>query len=176
MGMLLGVLEAAKRALDLVPNVELVTLLLVVYTIYFGKRTYIIAFAFTALEIFFWGPHVWVIMYLYVWPLLVTIVLLIRRRADHWHYCLLSAGYGFCFGALCSVPYLFIGGPRMLLSWWIAGIPYDLIHGISNFLLCLVLFRPLSNACVYMQRVTGTWPETRPDEHASGSDPSEHGA
>lgn len=32
----------------------------------------------------------------------------------------------------------------MGFSWWIAGIPYDLIHGVSNFILCIILFKPLN--------------------------------
>lgn len=153
--MMLALLEAVKRVLDFLPNVELVTLLLVIYTVYYGKRTYVIAFAFTALEVFFWGPHLWIIMYLYVWPLLITVVLLIRSRAEYWQYCVLTGAFGLCFGALCSIPYFFIGGVRMMVSWWIAGIPYDLIHGVSNFLLCLLLFRPLSSVCAYYCRDPG---------------------
>ncbi|MDE6281108.1 MAG: hypothetical protein K2M15_04865 [Oscillospiraceae bacterium] len=31
----------------------------------------------------------------------------------------------------------------MALSWWLAGIPWDLLHGAANFAIALVLFRPL---------------------------------
>ena len=56
---------------------------------------------------------------------------------------MLAAAFGLLFGALCTVPYFFIGGPSMAFTWWVAGIPYDLIHCVSNFLICLFLFRPL---------------------------------
>ena len=146
MGMMVGLLEAVKRALDFLPNVEMITLLMILYAVYFGRRTYLAALAFTVLETFIWGIHVWVIMYLYIWPLLITVVLKMRGKGPWWRYCIVSAVFGLCFGALCSVPYLFIGGPRMMFTWWVAGIPYDIVHCISNFLLCFVLFRPLSKA------------------------------
>ncbi|MBE5833859.1 MAG: hypothetical protein E7309_04405 [Butyrivibrio sp.] len=144
MGMMIAVIEAAKRALEFVPNVELVTLLFIVFALYFGKRVIIVSFAFTFLETFVWGLHTWVIMYLYIWPLLIILVLISRKHASYWFYCFLSALFGLFFGAMCSIPYLFIGGPVMMFNWWIAGIPYDVLHCISNFLLCLVLFKPLS--------------------------------
>ena len=30
-----------------------------------------------------------------------------------------------------------------MFTWWIAGIPFDLVHGISNLILALILFQPL---------------------------------
>ena len=47
MGMALAILEVSKLALDFLPNVEVVTLLFIVYTIYFGKKTMLIAVGFT---------------------------------------------------------------------------------------------------------------------------------
>ena len=60
-----------------------------------------------------------------------------------WFWVLVSTLYGLTFGFFCSIPYLFVGGLRTAVSWWIAGIPYDLIHGTSNAVLALVLFYPL---------------------------------
>ena len=143
LGLLLGLMEAGKRMLDLLPNVEVITLLFILYALYLGKKAYLIAVAFTLLETSVFGLHTWVIMYLYMWPLLITVVLIIKKRATHWAYCILAALFGLFFGALCSIPYLVIGGPSMAFTWWVAGIPYDLIHCVSNFLICLFLFRPL---------------------------------
>ena len=159
LGIMTAVLEAAKLALDFLPNVELVTLLLMVYTIFYGGKTLIVALAFTLIECFTKGIHVWVIMYLYMWPLLILIVYLTNKRgAGHLFYCILAAFFGLFFGLFCSIPYLFIGGISMAFTWWIAGIPYDLVHCISNFILCLILFRPL---CAVMRRVKEMSPQKR---------------
>ena len=42
-----------------------------------------------------------------------------------------------------SVPYWVTGGPWAALSWWISGIPADLLHCGGNFVLALVLADPL---------------------------------
>lgn len=44
---------------------------------------------------------------------------------------------------LCSIPCLFIGGIHTVFAWWVSGIPFDMIHGVSNFVLMLVLYKPL---------------------------------
>ena len=142
-GLLLGILFVSKRALDFLPNVELVTLLFILYARHLGKGTYLLAVAFTGLECIVWGVHNWVIMYLYMWPLLITLVLLSKKRGTHFYYCILSACFGLFFGLLCSIPYLVAGGPQTAFAWWIAGIPYDIIHCVANFALCLFLYKPL---------------------------------
>ena len=30
-------------------------------------------------------------------------------------------------------------------SWWVAGIPWDIVHGVANFILMLVLYRPIKH-------------------------------
>ena len=34
----------------------------------------------------------------------------------------------------------------MQFSWWVAGIPWDITHGIGNFVLMLILYTPISIA------------------------------
>jgi energy-coupling factor transport system substrate-specific component len=84
-------------------------------------------------------------VYAYLWPLLALLTFLCRRQKSVWFWSLLSGAYGLFFGALCSIPYFLIGGPSMAFTWWVAGIPYDLVHCLSNGILCMVLFRPLNH-------------------------------
>ena len=74
-GMMTAMLEAVKIALQAVPNVELVTLLVILYTLYFGKRIFAVIPAFILLEGTMYGFGVWWLMYLYVWPLLACLTL-----------------------------------------------------------------------------------------------------
>lgn len=142
-GMMIATLEVGKQALLFLPNVEIVTLLMILYTLTFGKRIFAAIPVFIFVEGCLYTFEVWVIMYLYIWPLLAFFVLCFQKQTSVWFFSILSGVFGLFFGALCSIPYFFIGGPAMGFAWWISGIPYDLIHGVSNFLLCLVLFRPL---------------------------------
>ena len=78
-GMMTATVEAAKTALAFLPNIELVSFLFIIYTIVFGKKALPAVFAFVGVECLVWGMNLWVINYLYVWPLLVVITLIMRK-------------------------------------------------------------------------------------------------
>ena len=142
-GMMIATIEVAKNALAFLPNVELVTLLFILYTLTFGWKVLMVVPAFILLEGCIYGFGLWWVMYLYVWPLLVLLTWLFRREESVWFWCVLSGAFGLCFGALCAIPYYIGGGIAAGFSWWVSGIPYDILHCISNFVLCMVLFKPL---------------------------------
>ena len=76
---LVAIITGAKTALAFVPNIEIVTLLFVVYTIKFGlRRTLTVSVIFVVVEILIWGfmPW-WVVLYFVYWPLLVVVVWLV---------------------------------------------------------------------------------------------------
>ena len=142
-GITIATLEAAKLSLSFIPNVELVTFLLILYTLAFGKKVLYAAFAFVGVECLIWGMGIWVIMYLYIWPLLCVLTLFLKKQRSAWFWAVFSGIYGLMFGGLCSLVYLGFGGIKTAFAWWIAGIPYDILHGISNFVLMLILYRPI---------------------------------
>ena len=145
MGVMLAIIEVCKRALDFIPNLELVSFLFIVFTLTFGWRMLFLTWAFSTIEAFYFGVGVWVIAYFYVWPILVIVVQLTRKigKENPWFYAILSGGYGLFFGFLCSLYTLVVGGVKMQLTWWVAGIPYDIFHCVGNFLICLFLFKPV---------------------------------
>lgn len=145
-GVMIASVEVAKISLSFLPNIELVTLLLILYTLFFGSKIIYVVFSFVLIEGCLYGFGIWWLMYLYIWPLLVLLTRLFRKQQSIWFWSVFSGIYGLFFGALCSIVYFFIGGVHTAFAWWISGIPSDLIHGISNFILCFVLFRPLKNA------------------------------
>lgn len=148
-GMMAAILESVKIALQAVPNVELVTLLIILFTLYLGPKTLIAVWAFVGMECVIYGLGLWTIMYVYIWPILVLLTLLLQKfipSKAYWPYVILSTMFGLFFGAFCSIPYFFIGGVHMMFTWWVSGIPYDILHGISNGVLCAILFIPLNNA------------------------------
>lgn len=53
-GIMIATLEAAKLSLSFIPNVELVTFLLILYTLAFGKKVLYAAFAFVGVECLIW--------------------------------------------------------------------------------------------------------------------------
>ena len=98
-------------------------------------------------------------MDVYAWSLLALAVYMCRERESVWFWSFLSAMFGFSFGFLCAFPYVAIGiadsglrgGLYAGFTWWVAGIPFDIAHGIGNFALMTVLYKPVRLA---MKRVT----------------------
>lgn len=143
-GMMIATIEVAKNALAFIPNVELVSILVILFTLYFGKKILFVIPAFILLEGCIYGFGLWWIMYLYVWPLLALITYIMRKQESVWVWAIMSGSFGLAFGALCSIPYIVLSGPKAAFAWWVSGIPFDILHCVSNFVLCLVLFKPLS--------------------------------
>lgn len=143
-GIMSALLIAGKAALSFLPNVEVVTFLIILYTLHFGGKVFFSIFIFIAVEYMIWGFNLWSVMYIYIWPLLALCALIFRSRRDTMFWAVFSAVFGLIFGGLCSLVYIFAGGIKAAVAWWIAGIPFDIIHCISNFVLTMVLYRPLS--------------------------------
>lgn len=143
LGMMVAALEAGKLALSFLPNVEIVTFLIIMFAMIYGLKSVIAVIVFVGVECLLWPVSLWSIMYLYIWPLLAVLAYLCRGQSSVWFWSIFSALYGFCFGALCAVVYIFTSGVHTAFVWWIAGIPFDLIHGCSNFLIMLMLYRPI---------------------------------
>lgn len=141
-----AILEVAKFALNAIANVELISLLVIVFTRKFGWRmTMPAVFLFALLECMWWGVSLWTITYFYVWPILAAVTAAVNTDSAVTNS-LISGIFGLSFGALCSLVTLVLNGPGAAVAWWIAGIPYDLVHGAANFVLCMLLFHPLMKA------------------------------
>ena len=71
---LFGVLGAITFALQVamsgLPNIEPVSLLVIVYAVVFGRKCLYPIYVFVVMEILFFGIQMWNINYLYVWALL----------------------------------------------------------------------------------------------------------
>lgn len=144
LGILTAVLLGGQVALAALPNVEIVSLLVILYSLLLGRQVFLIIYAFVLLEGCLYGFGLWWVSYLYVWTLLAIIVLALRRtEAPALFWAILSGFFGLAFGALCALPYLVTGGIAAAISYWLAGLGFDLIHCAGNFLVCLLLFRPL---------------------------------
>ena len=143
MALMVAIIEVSKVALAQIPNVELTSFWIIMFTLYFGPRIFYVIPVFIMIEGMIYGFGLWWIMYLYAWPLLVLVVLLLRKMNTAWDWGFVSGLFGLLFGFLCAIPYIFTSGLAGAVAWWIAGIPWDLVHGIANFATMLVLYKPI---------------------------------
>ena len=80
MGILSAILLAAQVSLGFLPNIELVTLLLIVYTLVLKKKVFFVIYVFVLLEGMIYGFGLWWINYLYVWSVQAVITLLFKKN------------------------------------------------------------------------------------------------
>ena len=153
MALMVAIIEVCKVTLASIPNVELTSFWIIMFTLYFGKRIFYVIPAFILIESVMYPFGLWLVMYLYAWPLLAIAVLLLKKRNNIWDMAILSGIFGLLFGFLCAIPYLFISGPAGAITYWIAGIPFDLIHGVANFIIMLVLYYPIRTAMAHTKQL-----------------------
>lgn len=139
-------LTVGKLVLSFVPNVEIITFLLITYTLIFGiRKSLLITMIFVTTEIMIYGFGTWLLGYYIIWPSLVIAThLLSKLFKNEYQWATLSGIYGLFFGLFFSAFESIFYGIGYGIAYWIRGIPFDIIHGTSNFIVMLVLYKPIT--------------------------------
>lgn len=142
-GMLGALTFGAKVAMSGLPNIEPVSLFVMLFVVVFGWKALYPIYLYVTLEILLYGINLWNINYLYIWALLAVAAMAMKHVKNPLWWALLSGAFGMAFGLLCSPVYMVIGGFDYAIRWWLTGIAFDIPHAIGNFVIALVLFHPL---------------------------------
>ena len=142
-GILSAMMVLSQVAFSFLPNIELVSLFVILFTLNFRRKTLYAIYIFALLEGLIYGFGLWWIMYLYVWTILYLIVRVFRHMTEPIAWAILSGIFGLSFGALCSIPYFFISGLGGGIAYFVSGIFFDIVHCIGNFAAALFLLKPL---------------------------------
>lgn len=140
-----AIITALKFAMSGLPNIEPVTFLLMIYALNYGRPAYAVSLVFVMTEYLIYGFNFWSINYLYIWPLAVLVARLFRKIDSPVVWAVISGIYGMLFGAFCSVMYLFLPGfgATYAFAYWVSGLSFDVTHMIGNFVIMLILYRPV---------------------------------
>ena len=149
-GLMVAIIEVCKVIMKDIPNIELTTFWIIMFTLYFGKRIIYVIPTFVVIEGLMFGFGMWWIMYLYLWPIMAVVTWLMRKNDGAWFWAMIAALFGLLFGFFGAFPYIVTSGIYGAFAWWIQGIPWDITHAIGNFVLMLILYRPIKNV---MKRV-----------------------
>ena len=138
---LLGTLMAVSDVLmEGLPNIHVVGLFIVATTLCFRWRAIFPVAVYVFLIGLFSGFGLWWLAYLYAWPMLWALILLIPRRLPKWAVFLLAhltvTLHGLAFGVITA--------PVVALMWRLdtwekvlatlaAGVAFDVLHGVGNF-------------------------------------------
>lgn len=141
--LLAAIMVIFKEVNPIRQNIEIVSTLIVVYTCIFGLSTLIPVNVFVFVEIAIYGFEIWTVNYLYIWTVLVLVAFPFRSFRSPFLWAMIAGIYGLAFGALCAIPYFFIGGVGAAISYWIEGLRMDFFHCAGNFALTLIFYKPL---------------------------------
>ena len=140
----------SKIVMEVLPNIHLLGMLTIVYTVVFRAKALIPIYVYVAVNGLFSGFSTWWIPYLYIWTLLWGLTMLLPRRMPRavacWAYAVLCGFHGFAFGTLYAPAQalMFKMNLEQTFAWIVAGLPFDLIHGVANIAVGLLIL-PLSD-------------------------------
>ena len=147
-GMLGAVMYASKMIMELLPNVHLLGVFTIAFTVVYGKKALYPIYTYVFLNGILCGFAAWWIPYLYIWTVLWGAVMLLPKKMPKKGrpivYMAVCAAHGFLFGVLYAPAQALIYGFSFekTVAWVIAGLPFDCIHGVSNFF-CGILIVPI---------------------------------
>ena len=146
--MLGAVMYASKLIMELAPNVHLLGVFTIAFTVVYRKKALYPIYTYVILNGIFSGFATWWIPYLYIWTILwgVTMLLPINmpKKIRPIVYMVVCALHGFLFGTLYEPAQALMFGLSFkgMIAWIIAGLPWDFVHGVSNFF-CGILIVPI---------------------------------
>lgn len=147
-----AMLTAVKFALSFVPNVEAVTLLIMVYASAFGIAYALpSALIFCAVEVAIYGVGSWALLYFVYWPLLALISSALLRRRRPLTAIAIAVIASCLFGVLsaCCDTLFCVANltGSQLAEYWVAyylrGVYFNVVHIVSNAIVIAVAFAPL---------------------------------
>ena len=144
-------LEGGKLALSFIPNVEIVTLLCAVYGYVFGFYGIIATYIFVGLETLIWGVNTWVITYLIHWGVIAFVFMLFGKFKIKNRFVITATAtlLTVSFGVLSSLvdtgllTGFYDNFWQRFAILYTRGAIFYLVEIICNFLLFLIVFKPL---------------------------------
>ena len=150
LGVLTALLEAIKWALNVLPNVELVTLLCALYGFCFGPISVVSVGLFVVIETLWWGINTWVLEYFIHFPLICLMFAFFKKLGINkiWVFTLFAVLITISFGFFTSfvdvvIPVGFYDFPKRYVVYYMRGILFYIVHVVCNFVVFSILFRPI---------------------------------
>ena len=143
---ILGVLMfVSKLLMEFLPNIHLLGMLIMIYTLAYRWKALIPIYVYVFLLLFISGFSPWWMPNLYTWTVLWAVTMLLPRRMPRWLCCVVypvvCSLHGLAYGTLCAPAQTLMYGLNWqgMVAWIVAGLPFDVIHGIGNLLTGLLI-------------------------------------
>lgn len=151
---------AMKIAFEAFPNIHPVGMLVMVVTIAYRKWALASVYIYVILLGAFYGFQPWWIPYLYIWTILWAITMLLPRKMPPKIaaivYPIVCGLFGISFGILYAPAQalMFNFNFATTLKWIAAGFYFDVLHGLGNIGMGLLIF-PLSRLLIRLNTKAG---------------------
>ena len=140
--MLGALMFCSKLLLEWAPNIHLLDLFIITFTVVYRKKALIPIYIFVLLTLLFNGFSVWLLAYLYVWLFPWALTMLLPRRlpraAAAVCYVVIGGLHGMLFGILYAPAQAALFGLdfKGMLAWIAAGSLFDVAHAVGNMAAC----------------------------------------
>ncbi|MBQ8931014.1 MAG: hypothetical protein IJ045_01105 [Ruminiclostridium sp.] len=138
--MLGTIMYLSKIVLEFLPNVHLLAVLTIAYTVVYRQKALYPIYVYVLLLGLMNGFNMWWIPHLYLWTILWGVTMLLPKKmpkvAAPIVYIIVAGCHGFLYGVLYAPAQAIMFGLDLngMIAWIIAGIPFDITHGISNMI------------------------------------------
>ena len=157
--MLGAMIYASKMIMEAAPNIHLIGTFIVAITAVYRKKALYPIYIFVFVTGLMNGFATWWVPYLYIWTVLWGAVMLlpekIPQEAKPIVYSVVCGLHGLLYGTLYAPAQALLFGLNFegMISWIIAGLPWDAIHAVSN-LVCGLLIYPLTATLNRVKKLT----------------------
>ena len=136
--MLGAVMYASKLIMEFAPNIHLLGVFTIAFTVVYRKKALYPIYTYVLLNGMFCGFATWWIPYLYLWTVLWGVIMVLPRnmskKVQTIVYMIVCALHGFLFGTLYAPAQAILYGLDLkgMVAWIVAGLPWDFVHGRSS--------------------------------------------
>ena len=144
--MMATLMFCSKILMEALPNIHLLGMLTMTYTIVLRKKALIPIYVYVLLNGLYGGFSMWWVPYLYIWTILWAVTMILPKNMPKKAACVVYPAvcglHGFLFGILYAPAQAVMFGLdfRQMLSWIVAGFPFDALHGVGNLIAGLLVF------------------------------------
>ena len=132
----------SKLLMEFLPNIHLMAMLTMVYTVVYRWKALFPIGVCVVLIGLQGGFSPWWVPHLYMWAVLWGVTMLLPRhmplKIAAPVYTVVCVLHGLLYGTLWApTQWLFYGGN--IWAWIVSGLPFDLMHGVGNFFASLLI-------------------------------------
>ena len=155
--MLGSIMFCSKVIMEALPNVHLLGMFTITFTLVYRKKALIPIYVYVILNGLYAGFNMWWVPYLYTWTILWGITMLLPQKLDPRAgvivYATVCALHGLAFGTLYAPAQavMFGFGFEQTVAWIVAGLPFDIIHAVGNLIAGLLII-PLKELLIRLSK------------------------